>query len=103
MMRDTPAIFKGRFARADIHVFVNLHGVGADNLGVDFWGSFHGHLGLSSGSGSHDGDEAWLIHLRKEFNSLGEILQEKTIWEALASDLVWKKGNSREKILALFP
>jgi len=26
-----------------------------------------------------------LIHLSKEFNSLGEILQEKTIWEALAS------------------
>ena len=56
VVENTTPLFRRRFRRADIHVPVYLHGIGADDFAAVSSGQFQGRLRFSDGSRSENAD-----------------------------------------------
>ena len=67
MVRDAPALGLRELGGADVHARIQLHGVGVDDLAVEFQRQVHGQVRLARGGRAYDGDQ----HVRTLVNCAG--------------------------------
>ena len=60
MMRDALHFFRSRLGGADVHAFVNLHGIAGNHFAINFFCQGHGQGGFAGGSGPGNTDN--IVH-----------------------------------------
>ena len=74
----------GRLCRCDIHVLVDLHGIGGDDLTAEALGDLHRQGGLARGGRSDNGDN-FLLH----YSTLPNIRSSSCFFKRIHTGLPW--------------